>query len=302
MKIVVCIKQVIDPESRLRLDPQTDAIDETIIGYVINPADLFALEEALWLRDMSGGGEVTLLAMGPPRCKRPLIDGLAMGADKAVHLWDQSFEGSDNYVTSMILAKAIDRIGYDMVLCGRQAIDDNGQQVPATIAGLLGLPFISAVTRIDIRLPEKKAITHRSLGKGDREIVECGLPAVFSVETGINRPRYAKARTRLQAEKKEIVTWGCDDLNLSQADVGQSGSLVEVRGITYPKPRAKKVATPPSDLPPHLRLQWLMRGGSDQGAAKNSSDFIEGSPEEVASMVLKYLTDEKILSAGDKRK
>ncbi|MFA4837150.1 MAG: electron transfer flavoprotein subunit beta/FixA family protein [Dehalococcoidia bacterium] len=301
MKIVVCIKQVIDLESRLRLDPKTDAIDESIIGYVANPRDLVAVEEALRIRAVSGEGTITVLTMGPPQTKNLLVNSLAMGADEAIHLWDQSFEGSDNYVTSMILAKAIGLIGYDLILCGRQAIDDNGQQVPATIAQMLGLPFVSAVTDIDILPSEKKAVTLRSLGKGDREIVECSLPALFSVEGGINRPRYARIRSRLQAEKKEITTWGCDALGLKPEEVGQSGSMVEVCSIAYPKPRAKKVAAPPPNLPPHLRLQWLMKGGGGQ-AEEKGSEFIEGSPQEIVSRVLKYLTDEKILSAGDQKK
>lgn len=288
MEIIVCIKQVIEPESKLNIDPGTGLIEQRGLSYVLNPNDEFALEEALRIRDGLGQGRVTVLTLGPPRARDTLVRCLAMGADEAVLIWDEALEGSDVHVTSLVLAKAIGLLGYGLVLCGCEAWDDGQGCVGAGIAEGLGTPLITRVTRVELSPNEGKATVLRHLERGDQARVECLLPAVFAIAMRANRPRYPKLRHRLLAPKRDIPLWDLKTIGLGEEEVG---CLMRLEEVSYPRPRAKKVATPDSSLSPMERLSFFLAGGITERAA----NLLDGSTPEAVSKVTEFLIEEGII-------
>lgn len=140
MNSIVCLKQVPDTEAQIRIKPDGSGIITQDIKYVINPYDEFGVEEALKLKEKFGTGTVTIVSVGPQRAIESIRMALAMGADKAIHLDDPAFEDGDAFTTAKVLAEAIKGLEYDIIFCGRQAIDDDLAQVGSALAEMLGIP------------------------------------------------------------------------------------------------------------------------------------------------------------------
>lgn len=291
MDIVVCIKHIAAPESQFRIDPLTNVLDEKGLHYELNPNDEFAMEEALRLKDTLGRACVTAITLGPSRDREALVECLAMGADRAVHLQDKAFEHSDIYATSIILARAISRLGYGLIFCGGEAWDDGQGYVPAGLAEKLGIPLVTGVTQVESMVNGERAMILRFLEKGDQERVECSLPAVFAVAMDANRPRHPTLRNRLRALKQEIPCWDRKMLGLEEEEVGASGSLTRLMRISYPRPRAKKLAAPDSSLPVFQRLNFFLSGGVSQ----KESNLLYGSAGAAVARVVEFLMDEGII-------
>src|SRR4030042_431304 len=200
IKIIVCSKQVPDP-TVVTFNIETGKLDN--VNYLIDPVDEVAVSEAIRVRDRDGG-KVTVISLGPPQAEEALRTALKMGADEAVHLCDEAFDNLDSYSTSVIIAKQIAKLEYDIVLCGRESADENNGFLGAAIAEWMDLPLVQAVTRLDVFSDTKTARGHRRLRGGDREILECSLPAVFTVETVLRKPVYAPLKTILAGLKKEV--------------------------------------------------------------------------------------------------
>lgn len=292
MDIVVCVKHVAAPESQFKVDPLTNVLDEKGLRYELNPNDEFAVEEALRVKDKLGEGQVTAITLGPPRARDALVRCLAMGADQAFHIHDEAFEESDVHVTSIILARVINRLGYGLVFCGGEAWDDGQGYVPAGLAEELGTPLVTGVTEVESVLDSEGARVLRLLEKGDQERVECSLPAVFAVAMAANRPRYPTLRNRLRALRQEIPCWDRKIIGLEEEEVGASGSLTRLIRVSYPRPRAKKLAAPDSSLPVSQRLNFFLSGGVSQ----KESNLLDGSTDEAAAKVVEFLMDESIIS------
>jgi electron transfer flavoprotein beta subunit len=288
MQIIVCVKQVASPESRFKIDPITNLIDETGCEYVLNPNDEFAVEEALRVRDGQDGSRVTVLTLGPPRAKDVLVRCLAMGADDARLLWDGTFEQPDVHATSLILAKAINLLGYDLIFCGCEAWDDGQGYVGAGIAEELGIPLITGVNRVELATDGKRATVLRGLERGDQVKIECSLPAVFCVAMGANRPRYPSLRNRLQAQKREIAIWDLKAIGLGEAEVS---CLMRLESVSYPRPRTKRVTTPDPSLPVMERLKFFLASG----VSERQSNLLDGSTDDAISKVTQYLIEEGII-------
>lgn len=201
MKIAVCVKRVPDSESRIRPAADGRSIDESGVKLGINPYDEFAVEEALALRDRHGG-EVLALSLGPAAAAETLRSVLALGADRAV-LLETDRAPADPLVTARALAAALEGEGCDLVLAGKVAIDDGAQAAGPMIAELLGLPCVSAVTRLEIEDGRGKA--EREV-EGGVEVVEFALPAVLTTEKGLNEPRRPALRGIMLAKKKPLET------------------------------------------------------------------------------------------------
>lgn len=201
MKIAVCVKRVPDSESRIR--PATDgrSIDESGVKLGVNPYDEFAVEEALALRDRHGG-EVLALSLGPAAAAETLRSVLALGADRAT-LLETDRRPADPLVTARVLAAALEGEGCDLVLMGKVAIDDGAQAVGPMVAELLGLPCVSAVSRLEIEEGRGKA--EREV-EGGVEVAEFALPAVVTTEKGLNEPRRPALRGIMAAKKKPLET------------------------------------------------------------------------------------------------
>lgn len=292
MKIIVCIKQVPDTSVPLDIEQDGQKIVEDGLVYIVNPEDLCAVETAVRLKE-SLGGEITVLTLGPPRAEEALRSCLALGADRAVLLQDGAFRGGDPFVTATALAAVIEKINSELILTGSRTLDGGHAQVPAAIAELLGLPFVSGVTDLNV-VPGQGIALHRKLERGDREVMECSLPALVAVTEGIGTPRYASLPDVIASLRQEIEVLRAGDLNLRQGQIGERGSLKTLVRLTPPRPRPKKTFIPDSSLSPAERMRQLMTGGITQ---KKSGEILEGDPEQIASQVVRLLIDEKIVEA-----
>jgi electron transfer flavoprotein beta subunit len=168
MDIVICVKQVPDTETKIKV--KDGQVDNTETKYVVNPYDEYAIEEGLRIKERLGEGRITLITTGPERAKDALKSGLAVGADDAVHLVDESFEGSDPYATALILSKALEKTEYDIIFCGKQGVDEDHAQVGIALAELLDIPHVSVVTKLEIAEDRKSAVAHREM-EGGHEVV-----------------------------------------------------------------------------------------------------------------------------------
>jgi electron transfer flavoprotein beta subunit len=202
VKSIVCIKRVPDSEARIRIAADgrgMRGIESSGVKHVLNPYDEFALEEALKLKESSGDGSVTAIALGPEETKETLRSALAMGADDGVLL---VAEGSwDGLSVARALADEIASREYDLVLFGKQAIDDDNMQVPAMVAQLLKLPCATVVVELSV---ENRTVTARREVEGGHEIVEFDLPGVVAAQKGLNEPRYPSLKGIMAAKRKPL--------------------------------------------------------------------------------------------------
>ncbi|TET86619.1 MAG: electron transfer flavoprotein beta subunit/FixA family protein [Dehalococcoidia bacterium] len=285
MRTVVCVKQVPD-STTVKFDIRTNSLEN--IHYIMDPIDEVAVSEAIGIRGKSGG-EVIAITLGPPRAEEVLRSCLKMGGDQAIHLCDEAFDNLDVHSTSVILAKQIARVQYDLILCGNESMDEGNGFVGAGIAETLNLPLVTAVTRIDIFADTNTAIVHRRLKGGDREIVESPLPAVFTVDSVLTKPIYPPLRTILAGLKKKITRL---DAKAAGIDVKDIERTVAPLGISQPKPRLKKTATIDSSLSPAERMKLIISGGVQQKGSKT----IEKLPETAAAEIIQFLIDNDIIS------
>jgi len=239
MKIISCIKPVPDPASRLTINETKTWIKDQDLTFVASEADNYALEEALRLKERHQG-EVAVVSMGGEEAARVLRSGLAMGADRAIHLLDAKFKGADEFAAAATLAKAIEKDGgADLVLTGVQS-DDLGTGMTGTmLAEFLGWAHATVVVGVEAD-PDKKSVkVKRELEGGINETVELPLPAVLTIQFGINQPRYASLKGIMAAKKKEFKVWSAADLGLSDDAIGKSGAKYEVREILIPERKSK---------------------------------------------------------------
>ena len=236
MNVVVCVKQVPDTESVIKIKPDGSEIITDDLKYVMNPYDEFGVEEALKVKEKMGG-TVTILCMGPSRSVETIRTGLAMGADKAVHLDDPSLEGGDSFATATSLAAALKGMEYDLIFCGKQAVDDDSSQVGQMLAEMLGLPHVSLIQKLEIADDKKSATVHSQV-EGGMAILDVSLPAVLTTQKGLNEPRYASLPGIMKAKKKPLETKDAAALGLSSDSVGCAGSKTMITKMTPPPQRA----------------------------------------------------------------
>jgi electron transfer flavoprotein beta subunit len=231
MKIAVCVKQVPDTETRIRLAPDPQRILETDVNWIVSPYDEFAIEEALRIKEKQGGGEVVLLTVGPDRAQTALRSGLAMGADAAVHLKDPLFEAADTTGVARALAAALKALAPDLVLTGQLGVGGDHAQVPGLLAEFLDLPQVTMAVKIE--LSEGNATVEREI-EGAHETWQTTLPAVISAQKGLNEPRYASLKGIMAAKKKTVETKDAAALGLSAADLAPRTRIV---GLELPPSR-----------------------------------------------------------------
>lgn len=246
MHIVVCLKQVPD-SAQIRVHPVTNTIMRQGVPSIINPYDLFALEEALRLRDQVGG-EVTVLTMGPPMAEDSLRRALTIGADRAVLLTDRFFAGSDTLATSYALASAITRIGKiwgapDLVFTGKQTIDGDTAQVGPGIAKRLGYNQLTYVARITAINPGAGTLQVERRAEGGVQVLSSRLPALITMLEGGNELRRGSMADALRGARAEVTRWSAADAEVPDlALCGLRGSPTVVKHIFSPKPRSEKAA------------------------------------------------------------
>jgi len=234
MKILVLVKQVPDT-TEVKLDPKTGNLIREGIESIINPDDAHALEAAIDLKERYGG-KITVLSMGPPQAIDAISEAMGMGADEGILLSDRAFAGADTWATSTTLGKAIEKAGtYDLILCGRQAIDGDTAQIGPQVAEYLDLPQVSYVYDIE-KVAKKNMVVKRRLEDG-YERIRCTLPALLTVIGDMNRPRYSHVARLIDAcgEKAKIRIWNAADIGVQTRDVGLEGSLTHVIKTFAPK-------------------------------------------------------------------
>lgn len=200
MNIIVLVKQVPDTEAKIRIADDGNQIDEASISFIVNPYDEYAIEAALQLKE-AHGGEITLVSLGPGGAIAALRTGLAMGADKAVLLKAENSRFMDSQAVAGQIGKVLEDRQFDLVLCGKKAVDTDAQQTGTLLAMNLGLPVISSIVELNI---DGNQITTKREVEGGTEAVSCQLPAVLTCEKGLNEPRYPNLRGIMMAKKKPI--------------------------------------------------------------------------------------------------
>ena len=237
MEFVVCIKQVPDT-TEVKIDPVTNTLIRQGVPSIVNPFDKNALEAALQLKEKHGG-KVTVISMGPPQAKDALKECLAMGADAAFLISDRAFGGADTLATSYTLASAIKKLGqYDVILCGKQAIDGDTAQVGPEIAEHLDIVQVTYAAKIDI--DGEKVRVEREHEDG-YEVIEVKTPVLITTVKSINEPRYPTVRGTMKANRAEIPVLTMSDLDVKEQKLGLKGSPTQVRKIFTPKQRVQGV-------------------------------------------------------------
>lgn len=237
MKILVCLKQV--PDTNARLAPAADGlwIEEEGVAFAANEFDLFSVEMALELKDARPDAEVVVVTIGPDRAKQDVRKALAMGADRALLLSDEAFQGGDPWSNSAALAAVAKAEGpFDLVFCGLQASDDNFGQTGPLLAERLGMPLATGIMSLEACDSGDGFRVERELEGDRREIVDLPSPAVVTVQTGAgdSPPRYPNIKGIMAAKKKEMKSPSPADLGVEEAAVGAAGRRLEVLGLSEP--------------------------------------------------------------------
>ncbi len=257
MNIIVCLKQVPD-STKVRLDPVTHTLVREGVASIINPYDLYALEAALRLKD-AAGGKVTLLSMGPPQAEAALREALSYGADEAVLLCDRAFAGADTWATSYTLAQAVGRLGrFDLIVCGKQAIDGDTAQVGPGLAERLEIPHVAFVRKAE---PEGSGLSVERLTDDGYDRLEVDLPALITVVKEIGEPRMPSLRAKMAAKKKEIPVWSAADIGAAPERIGLAGSLTAVRKVFPPPVRGEREMIAGSPVEQAGKLLQRLRSG-----------------------------------------
>ncbi len=265
MNIIVCIKQVPDTTD-VKINPETNTLMREGVESVVNPFDMYAIEEAVRMKEKLGG-KVTALSMGPPQAEAVLREAISMGADEGILVSDRAFAGSDTWATSYTLAAAIRKIAdYGIILCGKQASDGDTAQVGPGIAAHLDLPQITYVRRVD-ELDEKHIVAERLLEEGS-EIIDCPLPCMLTVVKELNEPRLPSLRGKMAAKKAEISCWTAEELQCDASNLGLDGSPTKV----------VKIFTPP---------------------ARGKGEMLTGEPEDIARVLVEKLKDVVLGAQGN---
>lgn len=242
MNVYVFIKRVPDTESKIRIDHASNRVLEEGLSFIMSPYDEYAVEEALRLREAQGG-QVTLFSVGTEEAVPILKKGLAMGAEEAFLLKDETSETYDGLRTAKIIARALKEkfTDYGLLLFGKQSMGADNSQVPSMVAELLGLPQVSVVTKLEIT--GEKGTAQREI-EGASEKVSFSLPAVISAQKGLNEPRYETLKGIMMAKKKDIPIVTLQDLGLSAGDVASQLELVQLSS-----PPERKAGTVIEDEP-----------------------------------------------------
>ena len=249
MNIIVCVKQVLDPEappSSFRIDPASNtAVQPAGVPPVVSPFDENAVEAALRIKDVKGG-KITVISMGNNLLRDVVKKPLSMGADELILLEDAAFVGGDSWSTAYALAMAIKKIGtYDLIFCGRQAADWDAGLVGSGIAEILGIPSVTLAKKIEV--VDEKAKVERVIPDGT-EIVEVALPALITVTNELGEPRYATLKGIMAAGKKQPIVWKPADIGVEAGKIGAAGRRTKLLKLFQPV-REEKCEMVEADTP-----------------------------------------------------
>ncbi|GAA0895813.1 MULTISPECIES: electron transfer flavoprotein subunit beta/FixA family protein [Streptomyces violaceusniger group] len=228
LRIVVCVKYVPDATGD-RHFAEDLTVDRDDVDGLLSELDEYAVEQALQIADEADDAEITVLTVGPEDAKDALRKALSMGADKAVHVEDEDLHGTDALGTSLVLARAIEKTGYDLVVCGMASTDGTMGVLAAMLAERLGVPQVSLLSEVSV---EDGTVTGRRDGDTATEQLQARLPAVVSVTDQSGEARYPSFKGIMAAKKKPVASWDLSDLDIEAEDVGLEGAWTAVEGAT----------------------------------------------------------------------
>jgi len=234
MNILVFVKQVPDTETRIQL--KDGVVDTASVKWVANPYDEFAIEEALRIKERLGQGKVTVVSLGPDRVKEAIKYALSLGADEGVHVQGAAVALADPLAVATVLAAAARKIGFDLILTGKQGVDHDWSQSGIILAEILDLPHVSVVVNLEVDPASTKGKARREV-EGGAEVVEFSLPAVLTAQKGLNEPRYASLKGIMAVKKKVIPEWTLSDLGVDPASVSESTASIRFVEFSLPPPR-----------------------------------------------------------------
>jgi len=238
VNIAVCVKQTPDTETRIKLTEDQKRVDESDINFILNPYDEFAVEQAVRLKE-AHGGEVTVISLGPDRVKTAIRTALAMGGDRAIHLKTEKHP-DDPLVTAKALASVLKEGNYDLILLGKQAIDDDHNQMPSILGALLDIPAVTVVIKLEV--DGNKLTAEREID-GGHEILEFSMPAIIGAQRGLNEPRYPSLKGIMRAKKIQI----------EEREVATEPEQLKVESLQYPPPKSPgKIVGDSADAVPEL--------------------------------------------------
>ena len=275
MRIVVCVKQISHAYTRTGMNPERDFLGPEDEVFRVNPYDELAVAVALRIKDLVGEGEINVLTLGPIIAEKELRRCMAMGAD---HLYQIDITGRvDTWQKSLFLARAIKEIGADLVLCGKESIDSRNGQVGAFVARHLGVPFVSCIRDVWISSGKGSLEVQRSAGRGIREVIECPLPAVFSVDSGAIEPPFPTYEDKKQSQNLPV-----------QRIIYDKDTVIPQSICTKtfpPRPRPKKAPAPDPRLDAFNRIGQLLTGSR----VEKKGEMLRGSPESQVEGIISFL-------------
>ena len=235
MRLIVFVKQVPDTETRIQV--KDGQVDTSGVKWIVNPYDEFAIEEALRIRERLGAGTVTVVSLGPERVKEAIKYGLSLGADEGVYVKGDGVALWDPSCVAMVLAAAARKIGFDLLLTGKQGVDHDWSQAGIMLAERLDLPHVSVVVALELDAGAKQGTAKREV-EGGIETVAFDLPAVVTAQKGLNEPRYASLKGIMAVKKKVIPEWSLADLGVDPATVGPDAAAVRFVEFSLPPARS----------------------------------------------------------------
>lgn len=246
MNIIVCLKQVPDTETQIKIASDAKSIVKDDIKWVMNPYDEYGVEEALRIKEKLGG-EVTVVGLGPKRVTESIRTALAMGVDKGILISDPAAEGSDSIATAKALAAAIKGLPYDIIFTGQRGVDEDNGLVGASLAEYLGIPHVAVIVKVEVSQDGKSVKCHRPV-EGQTLVIESSLPAIITAQKGLNEPRYASLPGIMKAKKKPLEEKSLSALGLNPSEFGEEARNLKFLQMT-PPPARKAGRIVPGDTP-----------------------------------------------------
>jgi electron transfer flavoprotein beta subunit len=291
MKIAVCLKEVIDTTIDLGYGRVGETLLQKGLARRLNPVDAQALAEALALKAADPGNEITLISLGPESAEDYLRDGIALGADKAVRIWEESLSEVTPYQTARILTSAVKLAGADLVLVGAASLDNASGLVGPLMAAWLGCPCVCEAIAFRI---EKKALTvTRRVSKGVKENLLTSLPAVIAVADSAQKLPYVSLENVMAGQEASITHLTLADLGISPSELYNDPTGIV--GTGFPRPRPKPVSYD-SSLPAFYRILALLQGG----ITKRRGEILQGGTDELVNQLYDLLVKEEVIKPTSK--
>jgi electron transfer flavoprotein beta subunit len=288
MKIIVCLKEVIDTSLDLGYGQVGEALLQKGMSFRLNPNDLQALAEALRVKENNSNTEITLLALGAERVESYLREGIALGADKAIRIWEENFRYLSTYQKSRILSVAISLLDAELVLVGNKSLDNASGLTGPLLGAWLNMPCVCEVTGFNLQNETKAAVVSRQIGKGLKENLLVILPAVLAIANSTANLLYAGLERILNSQEAAVTHFTLSDLGISPLTLKKDQT--RIAELSFPRPRPK-AAPLDSSLPAFYRILALLQGS----ISKRRGEILRGNTDELVDQLFDLLVKEEVI-------